>query len=60
MMTLLLASRPRRYLALGLMIAGGVLLLLTPGNVSAGLFIMALAVVIELLGLVFRHFGGGR
>lgn len=60
MITLLLAARPRRYLALGLMIAGGVLLLLTPGNVSAGLLIMALAVLIELLGLAFRHFGGGR
>ncbi|MFN5744544.1 MAG: hypothetical protein ACK443_00410 [Methylococcaceae bacterium] len=60
MMTRLLASRPRRKLALALIIAGGVLLLLTPGNVSAGLFIMALAVLIELLGLAFRHWGGGR
>lgn len=46
--------RPRRVLAIFLVVLGGVLMLLAP-EIWAGLAVLALGVVIELAGIALEH-----
>jgi hypothetical protein len=46
--------RSRRFLALFLVVLGGVLMYLAP-EVWAGLLVLALGVVIELAGIALEH-----
>jgi hypothetical protein len=46
--------RPRRALAISLVVLGGVLIFLAPA-IWAGLIVLGLGVVVELIGITLEH-----
>ncbi len=48
-------KKPRRILAVILMVLGGVLLLLAPDSSRLGMALIAAAVVVEVAGIYLEH-----